>query len=136
MFGRPNLYTSYEQETQMLPTWTQKAAMSTFVVVLFLMPFDLPIISQIPMIRFLGDDRQAGVRAGALDGTGGAVTGDAAAEDDDISLHGAPAAELAPAASALASRPRFSRRSATSGRSSFTSVSFLMNPSLSQPRRP
>ena len=56
MFGRPNLYTSYEQETQMLPTWTQKAAMAIFVVVLFLMPFDLPIISQIPFVRFLGDE--------------------------------------------------------------------------------
>ena len=56
MFGRPNLYTSYEQETQMLPTWTQKAAMAAFIVVLFLMPFDLPIISQIPFVRFLGDE--------------------------------------------------------------------------------
>jgi branched-chain amino acid transport system permease protein len=56
MFGRPNLYTSYEQEAQMLPTWTQKVFMVGFVLVLFLMPFDLPIISQIPFVRFLGDD--------------------------------------------------------------------------------
>lgn len=56
MFGRPNLYTSYEQESQILPTWTQKAAMAIFVVVLFLMPFDLPIISQIPIVRFLGNE--------------------------------------------------------------------------------
>lgn len=56
MFRRPNLYTSYEQEAEMLPTWTQKISMGIFIVVLFLMPFDLPIISQIPMVRFLGDE--------------------------------------------------------------------------------
>ena len=55
MFGRPNLYTAYRQEVQMLPTWTQKTVFGLFIVVLFLMPFDLPVISQIPVIRFLGD---------------------------------------------------------------------------------
>jgi branched-chain amino acid transport system permease protein len=56
VFRRPNLFTSYEQEAQMLPTWTQKVAMAIFVIVLFLMPFDLPVISQIPFVRFLGDE--------------------------------------------------------------------------------
>lgn len=56
MFGRPNLYTSYDQEAQLLPTWTQKLAMTAFVVVLFLMPFNLPVISQIPVVRFLGNE--------------------------------------------------------------------------------
>ncbi|MEE9416142.1 MAG: branched-chain amino acid ABC transporter permease [Acidimicrobiales bacterium] len=57
MFGRPNLYTSYEQETKLLPTWTQKLLLGLFILVLFLMPFDLPIISQIPVVRFLGDEQ-------------------------------------------------------------------------------
>ncbi len=56
MFGRPNLYTSYEQESHILPTWTQKTLMAIFVAVLFLMPFDLPVISHIPFVRFLGDE--------------------------------------------------------------------------------
>ncbi len=55
MLGRPNLYTSYRQEAQMLPTWTQKAVFTLFVAVLFLLPFDLPVISHIPVVRFLGD---------------------------------------------------------------------------------
>ena len=55
MFGRPNLYTAYRQETQMLPTWTQKTVFTLFIAILFLMPFDLPVISHIPVIRFLGD---------------------------------------------------------------------------------
>ncbi len=55
MFGRPNLYTNYRQEAQLLPTWTQKAVFAAFVAVLFLMPFDLPVINQIPLVRFLGD---------------------------------------------------------------------------------
>lgn len=55
MFGRPNMYTSYEQEAQMMPTWTKKTALGLFVVVLFLMPFQIAVISQIPFVRFLGD---------------------------------------------------------------------------------
>ena len=56
MFGRPNLYTAYRQETQMLPTWTQKTVFALFIAVLFLMPFDLPVINHIPVVRFLGDN--------------------------------------------------------------------------------
>ena len=55
MLGRPRLYTAYRQEIQLLPTWTQKAVFAVFLVVLFLLPFDLPVISDIPVIRFLGD---------------------------------------------------------------------------------
>lgn len=55
MFGRPRLYTGYRQEAQMLPTWTQKAAFALFLAVLFLLPFDLPVINHIPVVRFLGD---------------------------------------------------------------------------------
>ncbi len=45
MFRRPNLYTSYEAETQVLPTFTKKVIAVFAVVALFLMPFDFPIIS-------------------------------------------------------------------------------------------
>ena len=40
MYKRPSLYTSYESETQILPTWTQKALMAFFIVQLFLLPFE------------------------------------------------------------------------------------------------
>ncbi len=39
----------------MLPTWTQKTVFAVFLAVLVLLPFDLPVISQIPVVRFLGD---------------------------------------------------------------------------------
>lgn len=55
MLLRPNLYTSYAAEAQMLPTATKKVAAGLAVVVLFLTPFDLPVINQIPFVRFLGD---------------------------------------------------------------------------------
>ncbi len=55
MLGRPRLYTAYRQEAQILPTWTQKVVFALFVVMLFLLPFDLPVISHIPVVRFLGD---------------------------------------------------------------------------------
>ncbi len=70
MFGRPHLYTSYEQETKILPTWTQKVFMAFFVMMLFLLPFDIPVLTDdipgfgwvpiigdgIPGFRFLGDE--------------------------------------------------------------------------------
>jgi branched-chain amino acid transport system permease protein len=55
VFRRPNLYTSYAAEAQMLPTWTKKVVGACAVAVLFLMPFNLPVINQIPFVRFLGD---------------------------------------------------------------------------------
>ena len=55
MWGRPNLYTSYRAETSLLPTWTQRVAMAMFVAVMVLLPFDLPVINQLPFVRFLGD---------------------------------------------------------------------------------
>lgn len=56
MFLRPNLYTSYEDETQILPTFTKKVMAVLGIATLFLMPFDLPVINQLPLIRFLGDN--------------------------------------------------------------------------------
>jgi branched-chain amino acid transport system permease protein len=53
--GRPRLFTSYEAETSILPTWTQRIAMLVLLLVAVLLPFDLPVINQIPFVRFLGD---------------------------------------------------------------------------------
>lgn len=51
MLGRPNLFTSYEAETSILPTWTQRAAIGLLLLVLLLLPFGL-----LPGLGFLGDD--------------------------------------------------------------------------------
>ncbi len=56
MLGRPNLYTSYAGESRIFTTTTQKVVAAIVIVVLFLMPFELPVINQIPFIRFLGDN--------------------------------------------------------------------------------
>ena len=53
--GRPNMFTSYESESRIFATGTQKTVAAVVVTVLVLMPFDLPVINQIPLIRFLGD---------------------------------------------------------------------------------
>lgn len=55
MFLRPNLYTSYQQETQIFPTTTKKVIAGLAIIVLLLMPFNLPVINQLPFVRFLGD---------------------------------------------------------------------------------
>ena len=55
MYRRPNLYTSYSSETSILPTWTQRVAMTVLAALAVLLPFSLPVINQIPLIRFLGD---------------------------------------------------------------------------------
>jgi len=55
VYGRPNLHTNYQSETSILPTWTQRALMSLLVVAMVLLPFNLPIINQLPFIRFIGD---------------------------------------------------------------------------------
>ena len=55
MRGRPNLYTSYEAETQLFPTATKKVLLGVGLLVLVLMPFDLWVVDQIPVVRFLGD---------------------------------------------------------------------------------
>lgn len=55
-FRRPLLHTCYTQDTQIFPTWQQKASCFAFIAVLVLLPFDIPVISQIPVIRFLGDE--------------------------------------------------------------------------------
>lgn len=53
--GRPRLYTSYQAEMSILPTWTQRIALGVLLLVAVLLPFDLPVINQIPIVRFLGD---------------------------------------------------------------------------------
>lgn len=55
-FGRPRFFTSYRTEMSILPTWTQRAALAVFLFVLVLMPFDVPVVSDLPFVRFLGDD--------------------------------------------------------------------------------
>jgi len=72
MFLRPNLYTSYEQETQILPTYTKKVVATIAILLLLLIPFDIPMVTSatdlpllrnipiisngIPPLRFLGDN--------------------------------------------------------------------------------
>lgn len=56
MRGRPKLYTSYTAEAQLFPTRVQKVLVVVGIIVLVLMPFDLPVINQIPIVRFLGDN--------------------------------------------------------------------------------
>jgi branched-chain amino acid transport system permease protein len=55
VFLRPNLYTSYAAESQMLPTYTKKVLALIAVAIVLLMPFSLPVINQLPFVRFLGD---------------------------------------------------------------------------------
>jgi branched-chain amino acid transport system permease protein len=55
MFGRPNLFTSYRAEAAIFPTWTQRTLMALFGAAMILLPFNLPIINQLPFVRFLGD---------------------------------------------------------------------------------
>jgi len=57
VLGRPKLFTSYSSEASVFPTWTQRAAIGIFLGLLVLMPFDLPIVSQLPLLRFLGDEQ-------------------------------------------------------------------------------
>lgn len=49
MRGRPNLYTSYEDEQRILPTVAQRVAMAAFLLAMITIPF-----SVIPGMRFLG----------------------------------------------------------------------------------
>lgn len=55
MLGRPRLYTSYTSESSMLPTWTQRVWMAILLTLALLVPFSLPVINQLPIIRFIGD---------------------------------------------------------------------------------
>jgi branched-chain amino acid transport system permease protein len=55
VFGRPRLYTSYQAETAIFPTWTQRVALVLLLIVAVLLPFSLPVINQLPIIRFIGD---------------------------------------------------------------------------------
>ncbi len=55
MYRRPNMRTSYEADSQIFPTILQKVLIGVFGLIVVLMPFDLPVINQIPFVRFLGD---------------------------------------------------------------------------------
>jgi branched-chain amino acid transport system permease protein len=50
MRGRPNLFTSYESEMSLLPSWSRRIAVSIFMVLLILIPLQV-----IPFFGFLGD---------------------------------------------------------------------------------
>ncbi len=56
MWGRPNLHTSYQSETSIFPTWTQRLLITLLALLAVLLPFDLPVINQIPVVSYLGDD--------------------------------------------------------------------------------
>lgn len=55
MIGRPDLFTSYEQESRIFTSMTQRVVAFVVILVLFLLPFEAPVISQIPVLRLLGD---------------------------------------------------------------------------------
>ncbi len=40
---------------RLLPSWTQRVLMALLVTVMVLLPFNLPVINQLPFVRFLGD---------------------------------------------------------------------------------
>ena len=55
MRGRPNLYVSYQSESSMLPTWTQRTAVFVLLAVAVLIPFrNLPVVGDLPLVGFLG----------------------------------------------------------------------------------
>jgi branched-chain amino acid transport system permease protein len=53
--GRPRFYTSYQAETSIFPSWTQRLALFVLLLMAVLLPFSLPVINQLPIVRFLGD---------------------------------------------------------------------------------
>ena len=42
-------------ETSIFPTWTQRILATPARVFAVLLPFNLPVINQIPLVRYLGD---------------------------------------------------------------------------------
>ena len=55
MRGRPRFYTSYQAETSIFPSWTQRVALFVLLAMAVLLPFSLPVVNQLPIVRFLGD---------------------------------------------------------------------------------
>jgi branched-chain amino acid transport system permease protein len=53
--GRPKLFTSYEADASIFPTTTQKVMVGIGLLILFLLPFDIPFISG-PVPRSFPDD--------------------------------------------------------------------------------
>lgn len=54
-FSRPHLFTSYEGESKIFNTSMQRLFAGLAIVVLLLIPFDVPVISHVPPFRHLGD---------------------------------------------------------------------------------
>lgn len=50
MFLRPNLHTSYRSEAAMLPTWTQRVMMALLLVLMVLVPFQIPVVRHLPIV--------------------------------------------------------------------------------------
>jgi branched-chain amino acid transport system permease protein len=55
VLGRPRFYTSYDAESAIFPSWTQRVALFIVLALAVLLPFSLPVINQFPIVRFLGD---------------------------------------------------------------------------------
>jgi branched-chain amino acid transport system permease protein len=66
VYKRPNLYTSYSSEASILPTWTQRATTIVLISAAVLLPFHLPVVNQIPVLRYLGDSDWIRIPTGAL----------------------------------------------------------------------
>lgn len=68
MRGRPRLYTSYEAETAIFPTWTQKTLFTLMLVMLLLIPLQV-----VPGLEWLGEDKWLNVIDRAMIFTIGAL---------------------------------------------------------------
>ena len=51
MRGRPHLFTSYEAEESILPTWTQRVMLALFLLLVVTIPFEF-----VPGLQFMGSD--------------------------------------------------------------------------------
>ena len=60
MRGRPKLFTSYEADSAILPTSLQRWMIGGFVLLLFLMPFDIPFLTG-PVPRAFPDSGRSSV---------------------------------------------------------------------------
>ena len=61
MRGRPLLYTSYEDDQALLPTWTQRISLLLLVAVLVLLP-----LQAVPGLRWLGEEKWLNVIVTAM----------------------------------------------------------------------
>ena len=61
MRGRPHLFTSYEAEESILPTWTQRVMLALFLILVITIPFEL-VPGLHPRRLQLSEQRQRAVR--------------------------------------------------------------------------